>query len=423
MGYRILVAAALAAAAAAVPAQGATTYPPAANDFATSSQGWVGSATSCSLAPGLLCTASNVYEPSAGNPPGSIATRVDVTVNALGAFTGSGTWTSPAFTVSPGRAVSGATFAYDRQLDPGGLVTLAPQSTVTVRLLDETAGGQTTLLSENLAAANAAFSTRGVGVPAGAVVEGHTYRLQIQTTTRSTVVGVGVVGQANTRFDNVTLVVASGDGGSGGGSTPLVSDGVTVVKGFRTHEQIDSIWRRFSEAAEVGHRAGGSLIPRKYCTVIGTPRADRIRGTRGNDVICGLGGNDVIDGGGGIDIIDGGSGSDRIAGGSAKDKLIGLRGNDRLNGGRGNDRLGGGAGRDRVSGTSGNDRVRGGRGRDRIFGGVGRDFIHARDRTRDLVDGGKGRDRAKLDTATRGARHTKALLRRSDRWRHIEKIL
>jgi Ca2+-binding RTX toxin-like protein len=421
MGYRSLLVGIAMAAATAAPAQAATTYPSAANDFATGTQGWAGSAASCSPAGTSLCSTSNVYESGAGNPPGSISTRVTVTLNAAGVFSGSGTWTSPAFTVTPGRSVSAATFGYDRQLDSGSLATLGLESQVTVRLVDQTAGGQTTLLSETLAAANAAFSNRGIGVPPDAVVAGHTYRLQIQTVTRSTVVRVGTLGDANTRFDNVALAVVQGNDGAG--TTPVVSDGVTFVKGLRTRSQIDSIWRRFSESAEVGHRAGGSLIPRKYCTIIGTPHADRIRGTRGSDVICGLGGKDVINGAGGVDLIDGGNGNDRIAGGAARDKLIGLRGSDRLNGGRGNDRVGGGAGRDRVSGASGNDRVRGGRGRDRILGGAGRDRIYARDRTRDLVNGGKGRDRAKLDAGARGARHTKAMLRHIDRRRHVEKLL
>jgi Ca2+-binding RTX toxin-like protein len=250
------------------------------------------------------------------------------------------------------------------------------------------------------------FATRGAGAPAGAVVDGHTYRLAITTVTTTQTASLGIAGQENTRFDNVVLVVeqsASGGGGTQqGGTTPVVSPGVTVVRNFLSSTDIAALFRRFDESTLVGHGLGGSLIPRDLCTVIGTARADRIIGTRGNDVICGLGGNDVIAGGGGIDIIDGANGKDRLRGGPGGDKLIGLRGNDKLNGNAGNDRVGGGAGKDVIRGAAGKDR------------------LSARDRRRDFVDGGKERDRATIDRLARGARRTKAALRRTDRVRKVE---
>jgi Ca2+-binding RTX toxin-like protein len=333
-----------------------------------------------------------------------------VLVNLGATFTGTTTWTSPAFTVPSGDAVTGATFAYDRQLS-GGSLTVSPTSVVDVDLVDEAGGSPAVIINDDsLTSANSAFSTRTDGVAASKVVAGHTYRLRI-TTSSSATASFGVTGEENTRFDNVVLAVeqaASGGGGGGGGgteeggTTPVVSPGVTVVRSFLSTTDIAALFRRFDESTLVGHGPGGSLIPRDLCTVIGTARADRIIGTTGNDVICGLGGNDVIAGGGGIDIIDGANGNDRLTGGSGGDKLIGLRGNDKLNGNAGNDRVGGGAGKDVIRGAAGKDR------------------LSARDLRRDVVDGGKGRDRATIDRLARGARRTKAALRRTDKVRRVE---
>jgi Ca2+-binding RTX toxin-like protein len=431
---------------AAAPVQAATTsHPAGGSDFSTDAQGWAGSDTSCSPAVGVLCSASTPYEPGVGSPAGSISMRVDVVVNTVGSFQGAGTWTSPPFTVPAGQEVTGATFRYDRQLDVGGLLDLQPQSTITVTLVDQGAGSTATLLSEQLGAADV-LARRGVGVAADAVVAGQTYRLRIDTSTTSSVAGVGVVGQANTRFDNIALAVdqassdSGGGGGTPGGSTPIVSPGVTIASGPLSSLQIGSLFGRFDENTEVGRGPGGPLVPPAQCTIVGTAGPDRITGTRGNDVICGLGGNDVLAGAGGIDVIDGAGGNDRLSGGSAKDQLIGLRGKDRLGGGAGNDRIGGGAGRDRVSGSAGadrlgggsgkdalrgargNDRLTAGKGRDRILAGPGRDRISARDRRRDVVDGGKGRDRATVDRRARGARSTRGNLRRVDRVRRVERL-
>ena len=409
MGYKAGMLAMAVAAVAAAPAQAATTeYPSGGSHFVGDSEGWAPAGGAC----GVSCTTSGVWEPSVGNPAGSISARMSVLVNLGAAFNGTTTWTSPAFTV-PSGAVSGATFAYDRQL-VGGTLTVSPTSNVDVDLVDEAGGTPAVIVNDDsLTSANTAFSTRTEGVAASKVVAGHTYRLRI-TTTSTASAAFGVTGDENTRFDNVVLAVeqsASGGGGGGGGggtqeggTTPVVSPGVTVVRSFLSSTDIAALFRRFDESTLVGHGPGGSLIPRDLCTVIGTARADRIIGTTGNDVICGLGGNDVIAGGGGIDIIDGANGNDRLTGGSGGDKLIGLRGKDKLNGNTGNDRVGGGAGKDVIRGAAGKDR------------------LSARDLRRDVVDGGKGRDRATVDRLARGARRTKAALRRTDRVRKVEAL-
>jgi Ca2+-binding RTX toxin-like protein len=422
MGYawaRTLAAAIAIAVVAAIPAQAAN-YPNGGSDFAASAQGWVDSGESCSNA--TLCSTSAHHDPSVGNPAGSLAVQMNVIANLGGSFTGTGTWTSPVFTVPAGGAVTGATFQYDRQLTAGGLVTLTLEGDVRVELVDLAGGAPTVVLDETLISSNSTFSTRGVGVPASAVTAGHSYQLRILSSITAAV-SLGVAALDTTRFDNVVLAVDQaadngngGDGGGGGGGTG------PVVKSFRTDSQITALFARYNENAEFGRGPGGSLVAREHCTIIGTSRADRITGTSGNDVICGLGGNDVIDGAGGIDIIDGANGKDRLGGGPAKDKLIGLRGNDRLNGNAGDDHVGGGASRDRVAGAAGADRIGGGSGRDALVGGAGRDQLSARDRTRDSVDGGAGRDQASVDRLSRRGKPGRAALRRVDRVRRVERM-
>jgi Ca2+-binding RTX toxin-like protein len=411
IGYKAGMLALAAALVAAAPAQAATTqYPSGGSHFVGDPESWTGSGAACDGTGGAICSTSTVWDSTAGNPAGSITMRMAVTLNVLNTFTGTGIWTSPVFTVPAGQSVTGATFAYDRQLAGGSLLTLGPESHVTVALADEAGGAPATLLEDDLTTANGSFATAGQGVSAGAVVPGHSYRLRITTETTTSSLSFGLTGQDNTRFDNVVLAIdqSSGGGGGGGGgddgtATPIVSDGVTVVKTFRSDTQISALFKRFDEATLVGSGPGGSLIPRDLCTIVGTSGADRIKGTSGNDVICGLGGNDVVDGAGGVDIVDGGKGRDRLSGGSGGDKLIGLAGNDRLNGNAGNDRVGGGA------------------GHDRLLGAAGKDLLSARDGVRDSVSGGAGRDRAKVDRLARGARRTKAALRRTDRVHGVER--
>lgn len=385
--------------AMAAPAWGATTYPAGGSSFSGEVQGWAGSEASCSLLSGvsILCDTTNVYDGANGNPPGSIATNVTVTANALGLFRGTGTWTSPPFTIPVGQAIAGATFQYDRRFDVGGLLRLVPTSEVVVQLVDQAGGATSTLMTESLDEADAAFAGGGIGVAGPVIVPGHTYRMRIQTTTTASEQSVGVLGTANTGFDNVRLTVEDGTSGGAGGNggdpdAPFLSPGVTIVNSPLSNSAISQLIGRYSEHAEVGNGPGGSLIPLAQCTILGTPGNDRISGTNGNDVICGLGGNDVISGGAGRDAIDGANGNDRLTGGLLGDLLLGLRGTDRVGGDAGSDRAGGGAGRDRVNGGNGADRVSGASGNDRVSGAAGKDIVSGRG-GRDRMNGGPGNDR------------------------------
>jgi Ca2+-binding RTX toxin-like protein len=434
-------------AALALPAAaGADTvnYPAGGSTFSGSAEGWTGAGGACGPAAGLdvTCTTSAQYSGTQGNPPGSIESTITVLANAGGLLTGTTTWTSPDFTLTA--PVKAAAFAMDRQLDPQGLPALDPQSSYTVSLIDHSAGDRATpLQTDNLAAGDTTFTRRGNEVPAGALVQGHSYAISIKTTSTTRTARVGVAGSLATRYDNIDLT--TDDTAPGSRLTPIGdgaqgSPGVKVTGPPLSDGALARLLTTFNPFADVGKGPGGSVVPLAKCTITGTPRSDVIKGTKGNDVICGLGGNDRIAGNGGSDVVDTGDGNDLASGNTGSDTLIGVRGKDRLNGNSGNDRVGGGAsadrltgaaggdrmdggsGNDRVLGSAGNDRLAGGKGGDRIAGDAGKDRISARDRTRDRIDGGSGRDTATVDRRRRGARASRKASRRVDSLRRVERV-
>jgi hypothetical protein len=414
------------ASASTLPSSGGST-------FDRDAQGWKSTRATCTAdggPGGRLCSEENVFDGSAGRPPGSIVARMKVLVNAGELFRGDSTWRSPSFTapVNAGTSV----LQYDRRMDVGSLVALSPRSAVEAVLVADATGTAYSLGTENLTESDTAFAARRITVAAGTLAAGRSYHVELRSTTTTSTAREGVVGNVGVRYDNVALTVNDNPGASG-------SPGVTFPGSPISSRAFNQLSSRLSIYAEAGKGPGGSLVPLSRCTILGTPGNDRIRGSTGNDVICGLGGKDVIVGGRGRDIIDGANGADRLRGSSRGDLLLGLRGKDRLDGGSGADRMGGGAGSDRVgarsgndrlvgasgndrlygdsgrdmlSGRAGRDRLVGGRGRDRIVGGSGRDRIRARDHGRDRVDGGKGRDRASVDKGRS----------RGDRVRRVERM-
>jgi Ca2+-binding RTX toxin-like protein len=100
-------------------------------------------------------------------------------------------------------------------------------------------------------------------------------------------------------------------------------------------------------------------------TIVGTKRADVIRGTKNQDVIVALGGRDLINGRGSSDLICAGRGIDGVVGRGGKDLIDGGGGADSLSGGSDPDLIRTGRGRlNFVSGDGGNDSIRGGPGLD-----------------------------------------------------------
>ncbi len=125
-----------------------------------------------------------------------------------------------------------------------------------------------------------------------------------------------------------------------------------------------------------GGQGGRKGVPRcngKRATIVGSARADRLKGTRRADVIVALGGNDKIAGANGNDTICAGTGNDTMDGGAGNDRLYGQDGKDKLGGGAGKDSLSGGSGKDNLAGGAGKDSLLGGGGRDKLNGGAGRD--------------------------------------------------
>ncbi len=358
--------AAVAAGLVAAPAAGAVTYPvPGGNGFTTNTEGWSGTTATCS--PGLLCSEQNLYDPANGRPAGSIETRLNVFANAGDLFQGQGTWQSPPFLAT---ASGPGALRYDRQVEVSGLASLNPSSSVEPVLVDQTSGESTSLGSNGLSDADTTFTARSVAVPRGTLTAGHSYRLEMRTTTATSSVQAGVTGSLSVRYDNVSLRISNqGPRGASG------SAGVTFTGQPLSDRQITRLMRRFHWSANVGSLPGGSIIRRAKCTIVGTAKSDRITGSKGNDVICGLGGNDRIKGNGGRDIIDTGRGSDRVRASRGGDAVAGLAGRDRLYGNAGGDRVGGGASADRLSGGASRDRVNGGSGRDRLVGSARHDRV------------------------------------------------
>lgn len=116
-------------------------------------------------------------------------------------------------------------------------------------------------------------------------------------------------------------------------------------------------------------------------TIVGTKRADVLRGTPGDDVFVARGGNDVAYGRGGDDVMCGGDGADRLFGGDGSDRFHGGQGGDSLYGGAASDSFPSEPGDDSVSGGPGDDIVRPWRsGLDRgdhdiVSTGIGNDLI------------------------------------------------
>jgi RTX calcium-binding nonapeptide repeat (4 copies) len=343
----------------AVPSASAVTYPAASGSgFTTGTEGWTGTLATCS--PNILCTEQSFWTGTQGNPSGSLESRLDIFANAGDLYQGQATWRSPAFLAT---ATGEGTIRFDRQVEATGVATLNPQSSVEPVLVNQANGSAESLGSAPLSAANSSFQTRTISVPEEVLTVGDTYRLELRSTTATSSVQAGLTGSISLRLDNVALKVRNeGPGGSAG------SEGVKFTGPPLSDAAIRKLIRKVNWRADIGRLVGGSVVARRDCTIVGTPRSDRIKGSTGNDVICGMGGKDRINGQGGIDLIDTGAGADRVTAAGGGDVVAGLAGRDRLLGNGAGDRIGGGAGGDRLAGGASKDRINGGSGKDRATG-------------------------------------------------------
>lgn len=198
----------------------AATYPGGGSTFTGSAEGWKVAASpekSCKALNLLeiLCANAAEYDGTMGVPAGSYEVKTNVTLNLLGLFKGDLTAESPTFT-----AVGSGTgsLALTRAFSPGLLLNLGPQFTYTANLVDKTTNTKQKAIAETVEG-ETPFAAKSGGV---SLIAGHSYAIQIETTTSSTLAAVGLLGEAVGRFDNVSVTgpdapsTPGGNGGAGG---------------------------------------------------------------------------------------------------------------------------------------------------------------------------------------------------------------
>jgi hypothetical protein len=195
--------------ALAVGQASAATYPGGGNTFSGSSEGWTVTAKCSNVPLTLLCAATGSYDGTAGNPSGSLSDKTEITLNAGGLFSSEAVETSPTFTA--GESGEGL-LALERQFEDAELVALTPVVEYTANLVDKTNGTKQKAFSETVEGASAFVRKQG---PV-ALVAGHGYAIEVDATTKSSVAGVGLLGSATFRLDNVSVTGPGGGGGVGG---------------------------------------------------------------------------------------------------------------------------------------------------------------------------------------------------------------
>ncbi|MBS1844294.1 MAG: hypothetical protein JST53_07750 [Actinobacteria bacterium] len=166
----------------------------------------------------ILCANAGEYDGTTGVPAGSYEVKTNVTLNLLGLFKGELTAESPTFT-----AVGSGTgsLALTRAFAPGNLLNLGPQFTYTANLVDKTTNTKQKAITETLTA-ETPFAAKSGAV---SLTAGHSYAVQVETSTSSTVADLGLLGEAVGRFDNVSVT------GPDAPSTPGGNDGANGGNG------------------------------------------------------------------------------------------------------------------------------------------------------------------------------------------------
>jgi hypothetical protein len=203
-------------------AQAATTaYPAGVSTFSGNAEGWKATEAGCNVP--ALCTASGGYDAAVGNPAGSLAANTNITLNAASLFKSTVTLVSPDFTVG---SEGPAKVHVDRQFSQGNLVELNPSLIYSVRLIDRTAGTESTPIKETISATS---PFKGVE-QASSVKPGHTYALAITAETSTSTAGSSLAaGSTSAHFDNVSLSVQSGNEGLGAGGSITSSELRTLI--------------------------------------------------------------------------------------------------------------------------------------------------------------------------------------------------
>lgn len=192
----------------AVGQASAATYPGGGSPFSGSAEGWTLTA-SCKV-PAPLCTTTGGYDDTAGNPSGSLSDKVEMIVGALGLVTGEAVETSPSFTAADSGA---ATLSLQRALEVSELLALTSGVEYTANVVDNTTGTRQKAFAETVEGAT------GFGAKQGpvALVAGHSYAIEIDATTKSSLANLGLFGHTTFRVDNVALTSTPNGGNSGNG--------------------------------------------------------------------------------------------------------------------------------------------------------------------------------------------------------------
>jgi hypothetical protein len=191
----------------AVGQASAATY--GSSTFTGSAEGWKQANSECQLLNlihlPLLCEASGAYDGTAGAPAGSYAVKTSIPLNLIGVFESTVIAESPSFAASGSGSGS---LNLSRSFEPGGLLALTPKFVYSAFLVDKTTNTKQKAITETLEA-EAPFGVKTGGV---SLVAGHTYAIQIEAGSSSSIASVGLLaGEAIGRFDNVSV---TGPGGS-----------------------------------------------------------------------------------------------------------------------------------------------------------------------------------------------------------------
>jgi hypothetical protein len=261
--FSIALAAAVIALAAFPLAAPAAVYPGGGGAFAADAEGWQATEATCNIPLAGACSASGGHDSAVGNPAGSLAAEADIALNLGGLFDATVVLESPDFTVAEGGS---ALLHLDRQFESDGLVALAPEATYSVNLTDRATETPTQVLTETLDEGDGSFAGKEA---VASVAAGHTYALSIEVEISSATAGIGLVGAAIARFDNVALTTeaaageeegtGSGAGDSGGGSATGAAGSSAVL----TSDELRTVVRR-GDAAGV-RLLGHSVFVRLRC--------------------------------------------------------------------------------------------------------------------------------------------------------------
>jgi hypothetical protein len=228
LGYRRMeaaIAASIACLAFAIPAAACAAtakYPPdaAARGFNGGLAGWTSTAGfegSC-LPPVLCPSATNSFQASGGADGGGFirsAYQGVVGVMAIGG-TSTSVYTSPQFVYrgADGEAADMVGFGMDRRANVDELLAVSGNAaTYSVRLIDDTAGGETisVIALTTLAGANSWLGTQATVDP-DRLVQGHAYRIAIESTY---VTGTSTLVSGSADYDNVALSASTGADSTG----------------------------------------------------------------------------------------------------------------------------------------------------------------------------------------------------------------